>query len=111
VCIRESVEISCACALARRAVMCDRFSVGDVAMFFPAHLGTPEKLVYIAFNDHCLNRYLSDACVAEFKKRPKTSTVIGRIVAIQAATASAASNPYTLPLGTPFYVLTVVPVD
>ena len=90
--------------------MC-RFSIGDVAMFFPVHLGSPERLAYIAFNDHCPNRYLSDACITEFKQRAKSPTVMGRIVAIQPAAASAGQNPYSLPHGTPFYVLTVSPLE
>lgn len=94
-----------------------RFDVGDVAMFFPVPLPSPDgggdRRVYIAFNEHCPNRYLADGSTSEFKATGRYPTyVIGRIVRIEGSVAgSGGGNPYLLPAGTPYFVVTVSAVE
>jgi hypothetical protein len=86
-------------------------------MFFPVPLpssasGGEPRRAYIAFNEHAPHRFLSDACTAEFRSTSRFPTyVIGRIVNIESAVATAASNPYSLPVETTYYVLTVSAVE
>lgn len=80
-------------------------------MFFPLPTER-DKRVYIAFNEHAPHRYLADSCTSEFRASGKFPTyVIGRIVNIHTSNATQATNPYGLPVGTQYFIVTVSAVE
>lgn len=79
------------------------FEVGDVGLFMPTGRG---KKVYLAFHSNCPHHYLSSDCVTG-----NPDYILGRIVMQEEFLAQHApgseSNPYGLPAGTKFWVLTI----
>jgi len=81
------------------------FSIGDVGLFMPTGRGSGGKRTYLAFHTNCPHRYLSTDCV---KGAP--DFVLGRIVyreELIAGDISTDANPYSLHVGTKFWILTV----
>ena len=80
------------------------FEVGDVGLFMPTGRG---KKAYVAFHSNSPHRYLS----AESVTGNNPDFVLGRIVFQEERTAHGStgseSNPYGLPPGTRFWVVTV----
>lgn len=81
------------------------FSVGDVGLFMPTSVGSSGKRTYLAFHTNCPHRYLSTDNV---KDTP--NFIIGRIIyqeELIAGEQGTDANPYGIPYGTTFFVLTV----
>lgn len=81
------------------------FEVGDVGLFMPTGRGSGGKRTYLAFHTKCPYRFLSTDCI---KGTP--DFVLGRIVyqeELVAGELGTDANPYGLPVGTKFWVLTV----
>jgi hypothetical protein len=81
------------------------FEIGDVGLFMPTGRGSGGKRTYLAFHTNCPHRYLS---TDNIKGNP--DYVLGRIVyqeELVAGEAGTAANPYSLHVGTKFWVLTV----
>jgi len=81
------------------------FTVGDVGLFMPTGHGSGGKRTYLAFHTKCPYRFLSTDCI---KGTP--DFVLGRIVyqeELVAGEIGTDANPYGLPVGTKFWVLTV----
>jgi len=81
------------------------FNIGDVGLFMPTGRGSGGKRTYLAFHTNCPHRYLSTDCV---KGAP--DFVLGRIVyqeELIAGDISTDANPYSLHVGTKFWILTV----
>lgn len=91
-------------------LLCDKishssFNVGDVGLFMPTSVGSSGKRTYLAFHTNCPHRYLSTDNV---KDTP--NFIIGRIVyqeELVAGELGTDANPYGIPYGTTFFVLTV----
>jgi hypothetical protein len=86
------------------------FKVGDVGLFMPTGR---EKRFYLAFHSNCPHRYMSAESIPPVtSSRPEPPDyILGRIVMKEHFFANGSSgtdtNPYGLPQGTQFYVLTV----
>ena len=81
------------------------FQVGDVGLFMPTGRGSGGKRTYLAFHTKCPYRFLS---TDNIKGTP--DYVLGRIVyqeELVAGELGTDANPYGLPVGTKFWVLTV----
>jgi Autophagy protein ATG17-like domain/Autophagy-related protein 11 len=81
------------------------FQVGDVGLFMPTGRGSGGKRTYLAFHTKCPYRFLS---TDNIKGTP--DFVLGRIVyqeELVAGELGTDANPYGLPVGTKFWVLTV----
>jgi hypothetical protein len=81
------------------------FQVGDVGLFMPTGRGSGGKRTYLAFHSKCPYRFLS---TDNIKGTP--DFVLGRIVyqeELVAGELGTDANPYGLPVGTMFWVLTV----
>lgn len=81
------------------------FEIGDVGLFMPTGRGSGGKRTYLAFHTKCPYRFLSTDCI---KGTP--DFVLGRIVyqeELVAGELGTDANPYGLPVGTKFWVLTV----
>lgn len=81
------------------------FEIGDVGLFMPTGRGSGGKRTYLAFHTNCPHRYLS---TDNIKGNP--DYVLGRIVyqeELVAGETGTAANPYSLHVGTKFWVLTV----
>jgi len=81
------------------------FEIGDVGLFMPTGRGSGGKRTYLAFHTKCPYRFLSTDCI---KGTP--DFVLGRIVyqeELVAGELGTDANPYGLPVGTCFWVLTV----
>ena len=85
------------------------FDVGDVGLFMLASRGggkDGKPRTYLAFHTNCPHRYLSKDCVTG-----EPNFVVGRIVLIDEWMAmgdvATETNPYGLPPGTKFWVVTV----
>lgn len=81
------------------------FQVGDVGLFMPTGRGSGGKRTYLAFHTKCPYRFLS---TDNIKGSP--DFVLGRIVyqeELVAGELGTDANPYGLPVGTTFWVLTV----
>lgn len=81
------------------------FEIDDVALFMPTGRGSGGKRTYLAFHTNCPYRFLSTDCI---KGTP--DFVLGRIVyqeELVAGELGTDANPYGLPVGTKFWVLTV----
>eukprot|EP00897_Mesotaenium_endlicherianum_P009176 jgi/Mesen1/8287/ME000045S07747 len=91
-----------------------RFAVHEFAAFVQEESG-----FWVAVHRGCPHRYLSEESVALLRQQPHTRCIVGQIVHIEKGVARAdaaggssggagsSSNPYGLPHGTSFYVLTV----
>ena len=82
-------------------------TVGDVAVFMPTGRGrgNGSKGTYLAFHTNCPHRYLSTDNI-----NGSPDFVIGRIVyqeELEAGALNTDANPYSLHVGTKFWVLTV----
>ena len=80
------------------------FDVGDVGLFMLASR-SGGKRTYLAFHTNCPHRYLSPDCV-----NGEPNFVVGRIVLqeqLLAGELGTDGNPYGLPVGTKFWVVTV----
>jgi hypothetical protein len=81
------------------------FEVGDIGLFMLTGRGTAGKRTYLAFHTNCPHRYLSTDSI---KGTP--DCVLGRIVyqeELVAGEKGTDANPYSLRVGTKFWVLTV----
>lgn len=82
------------------------FEIGDVGLFMLAsRRNDGGKRTYLAFHTNCPHRYLSLDCV-----KGEPNFVVGRIVLqeqLVAGELGTDANPYGLPLGTKFWVVTV----
>ena len=82
------------------------FTEGDIMIFFP----TPTK-DYLAFNIETPRHYLSAESIAVIKsgsdKYFKPSYVLGRMIFRHQYIASVDQNPFKLPVGVAYYVVTV----
>jgi len=82
------------------------FEVGDVGLFMLAsRRNDGGKRTYLAFHTNCPHRYLSLDCV-----NGEPNFVVGRIVLqeeLLAGDLGTDANPYGLPIGTKFWVVTV----
>jgi len=81
------------------------FKVGDVGLFMPTGRGSGGKRTYLAFHTQCPYRFLN---TDNIKGTP--DFVLGRIVyqeELVAGELGTDANPYGLPVGTSFWVLTV----
>lgn len=81
------------------------FEIGDVGLFMPTGRGSGNKRIYLAFHTNCPHRYLS---TDNIKGNP--DFVLGRIVyqeELVAGEMGTDANPYSLHVGTKFWVLTV----
>ncbi|GKY94741.1 hypothetical protein MPSEU_000439500 [Mayamaea pseudoterrestris] len=81
------------------------FEIGDIGLFMPTGRGSGGKRTYLAFHTKCPYRFLSTDCI---KGAP--DYVLGRIVfqeELVAGELGTDANPYGLPVGTKFWVLTV----
>jgi len=84
-----------------------RFDLGDVALFLPT--GGDGRKAYLAFHHGCPHRYLSPASVEAIRAAHQRypDFILGRVTRSAAREASAVDNPFRLPAGTVFHVLTV----
>ena len=84
------------------------FDIGDVGLFMLASRGSKDgkPRTYLAFHTNCPHRYLSKDCVTG-----EPNFVVGRIVGqkelVAAGEVGTNSNPYGLPAGTKFWIVTV----
>uniref|UniRef100_A0A7S3P905 Autophagy-related protein 11 C-terminal domain-containing protein n=1 Tax=Amphora coffeiformis TaxID=265554 RepID=A0A7S3P905_9STRA len=81
------------------------FEIGDVGLFMPTGRGSGGKRTYLAFHTNCPHRYLSSDCI-----KGSPDFVMGRIVyqeELVAGEIGTDANPYGLPRGVKFWVLTV----
>ncbi|KAL7579323.1 hypothetical protein ACA910_014001 [Epithemia clementina (nom. ined.)] len=84
------------------------FHIGDVGLFMLASRGGKDgkPRTYLAFHTNCPHRYLSKNCVTG-----EPNFVVGRIVLqeemVAAGEVGTDANPYGLPTGTKFWVVTV----
>jgi regulator of replication initiation timing len=83
------------------------FSVGDLALFFPTPHGD-----FLAFNAACPHHYLSDESKALIgqDKHFRKFYVLGKIVYVEESTATASYNPFKLPIGTVFKIVSVTSI-
>ena len=84
-----------------------RFDLGDVALFLPT--GGDGRKAYLAFHHGCPHRYLAPASVEAIRAAHQRypDFILGRVTRSAAREASDADNPFRLPAGTVFHVLTV----
>lgn len=84
------------------------FNVGDVALFLPLQ---SKKPTYVAFHIRRPHRYLSAESLEIFLSNSGSSSpqppvyVVGRIVFIEAYSATEETNPYSLTIGTQYFIL------
>jgi hypothetical protein len=81
------------------------FEIGDVGLFMPTGRGSGGKRTYLAFHTNCPHRYLSSDCI-----KGSPDFVMGRIVyqeELVAGEIGTDANPYGIPRGCKFWVLTV----
>jgi len=81
------------------------FKVGDVGLFMPTGRARSGKRTYLAFHTNCPHRYLSSDSIDG-----TPDYVLGRIIyqeENQAGALGSESNPFSLHVGTKFWVLTV----
>ena len=85
-----------------------RFELGDVALFLPTGAGDGRKS-YLAFHHGCPHRYLAPSSVEAIRAAHQRypDFILGRVTRCDAREASDADNPFRLPPGTAFHVLTV----
>jgi hypothetical protein len=83
------------------------FNAGDLALFFPTPHGD-----FLAFNAACPHHYLSEESKALIgqDKHFRKFYVLGKIVYMEAMTATASNNPFKLPIGTVYHVVSVTSV-
>jgi len=88
------------------------FRVGDIALFMPQY--ADNRKIWIAFNSNSPYHFLEDQSLELFLGRSKDKEnriyILGRIVLIDHHTASVESNPYPLPVGTPYHVVHCEPL-
>jgi len=90
-----------------------KFSLNDIVLFLPLPKKT-ENRAYLAFHEGCPHHYLSAESTEWFRKANKNSYphyIVGKIILVDELEAgpigNLASNPYSIPEGTKFHVLTV----
>lgn len=92
---------------ARNKISYTSFEPGDCALFLPTSSGN-----FIAFNRGAPFRYLSDESLSAAKVNAggRVDYVVGHVVEIDEGIAQEGegNNPYSLPFGTPYFVLSVM---